>query len=136
MTDEVAVLEVPTEAGIRDELHRLVLADLHGPLGGEFEEFSERPSERYIVGRLAPDGTVIEPDTQDESADSGAADLGEDPPEPSAPNIVSLSPSAIGSTSYISGDTTELSARAEWAAYGRGARGPETGETRGGGRGC
>src|SRR5258708_1407510 len=124
MTDEVAVLEVPTEAGIRDELHRLVLADLHGPLGGETEEFSERPSERYIVGRLAPDGTVIEPDTQDESADSGGADLGEDPPEPSAPNIVSLSPSAMGCTSYISGSTTELTVLAEWASYRRAA--PET----------
>ena len=36
------------------------------------------PTDRYIVGRLAPDGTVIEPDTQDESADTDGADLGED----------------------------------------------------------
>ena len=69
--DALAVLEVPTQAVIRDELHRLVLADLHGPLGGETEEFAnERPTDRYIVGRLAPDGTVIEPDTQDETADA------------------------------------------------------------------
>jgi hypothetical protein len=118
------VLEIPTEAAIRDELQRLVLADLHGPLGGDTEEFSERPSERYIVGRLAPDGTVIDPDTQDETADSGGADLGEDPPEPSAPNIVSLSPSAMGCTSYINGDAAELAVRAEWASYRRTA--PET----------
>ena len=40
MTEGVqAVLEVPTGAAIRDELHGLVLADLHGPLGGESEEF-------------------------------------------------------------------------------------------------
>jgi hypothetical protein len=119
-TDAQVVLEMPTEAAIRDELQQLVLADLHGPLGGETEEFgNERPTDRYIVGRLAPDGTVIEPDTQDDSADSDAADLGEDPPEPSAPNIVSLAPSAMGCTVYVAGDTSELFARAEWAWYRR-----------------
>jgi len=118
--DAQVVLEVPTEAVVRDELHRLVLADLHGPLGGEAEEFgNERPTDRYVVGRLAPDGTVIEPDTQDESADTDGADLGEDHPEPSAPNIVSLSPSAMGFTAYVAGDTRELSVRAEWAWYRR-----------------
>ncbi len=107
MSEDVQViLEVPTEAVIRDELHRLVLADLHGPLGGESE------------------GTVIEPDTQDESADTDRADLGEDQPEPSAPNIVSLAPSAMGCTVYVVGDTLELSVRAEWAWYRRTA--PET----------
>jgi hypothetical protein len=38
-------------------LQRLVLADLYGPLGGETEEFgTESPTDRYLVGRLAPDG--------------------------------------------------------------------------------
>ena len=121
MTEEAqTVLEVPTAAAIRDELHGLVLADLHGPLGGETEEFgNERPTDRYVVGRLAPNGTVIEPDTQDETADADGADLGEDPPEPSAPNIVSLAPSALGCTVYVAGDIAELSVRAEWAWYRR-----------------
>jgi hypothetical protein len=114
------VLAVPTAAVIRDELHQLVLADLLGPLGGEFEEFgNERPTDRYILGRLAPDGTVIEPDTQDETADIDSADLGEEQPEPSAPNIVSLAPSALGCTVYVTGDTSELHVRAEWAWYRR-----------------
>ena len=118
--DTQVILETPTEAVIRDELHRLVLADLHGPLGGEAEEFgNERPTDRYIVGRLAPDGTMIEPDTQDETADTDGADLGEDHPEPSAPNIVSLAPSAMGCTAYVTGDNRELSIRAEWAWYRR-----------------
>ena len=51
------VLDVPQEGEIRDELHRLVLADLHGPLGGDDEEFSgENPIDRYPLGRLAPRG--------------------------------------------------------------------------------
>ena len=126
--DAQVILETPTEAVIRDELHGLVLADLHGPLGGETEEFgNERPTDRYIVGRLAPDGTVIEPDTQDETADSNGADLGEDQPEPSAPNIVSIAPSAMGCTSYVAGDTAELSVHAEWAWYRRTASGDRVG---------
>ena len=129
--DFQVVLETPDEAAVRDELHHLVLADLHGPLGGETEEFgSERPTDRYIVGRLAPDGTVIEPDTQDESADTDGADLGEDHPEPSAPNIVSLAPSAMGCTAYVAGDTKELSVRAEWAWYQRTAPEAESEQSR------
>ena len=121
MTEETeTVLVVPTAAVIRDELHQLVLADLLGPLGGEFEEFgNERPTDRYILGRLAPEGTVIEPDTQDETADTDNADLGEEQPEPSAPNIVSLAPSALGCTVYVTGDTSKLHVRAEWAWYRR-----------------
>ena len=132
MSEDVQViLETPTEAVIRDELHGLVLADLHGPLGGETEEFgNERPTDRYVVGRLAPDGTVIEPDTQDETADSNGADLGEDQPEPSAPNIVSIAPSAMGCTSYVAGDTAELSVHAEWAWYRRTASETESEQAR------
>jgi hypothetical protein len=114
------VLEPPSAAAIREELLGLVLADLHGPLGGETEEFSgERPTDRYIVGRLAPAGTVIEPDIQDETADSDGADPGEDQPEPTAPNIASLAPSALGCTVYLAGDTAELVVKAEWAWHQR-----------------
>jgi hypothetical protein len=117
---EETVLAAPTAAEIRDELEQLVRKDLHGPLGGEFEEFGERPTDRYPLGRLAPDGTVIEPDEQDETAESGAGDFGEDHPEPTAPNIVSLAPSALGCTVYVAGDTQELRVTAEWARYDRG----------------
>jgi hypothetical protein len=44
---EQPVLDIPQERQIRDELQRLVLADLHGPLGGDEEEFSgENPAAR------------------------------------------------------------------------------------------
>ena len=115
-------------AAIRDELQRLVIADLHGPLGGETEEFgSEQPTDRYLLGRLAPDGTVIEPDDQDETPEAGGAEPGEGQPEPSAPNITSLAPSALGCTVYVSGDTAELTATATWAVYERVAADPNSG---------
>ncbi|WP_460806765.1 hypothetical protein [Micromonospora zhanjiangensis] len=40
--DSEGVLVVPDERVIRDELQRLVLADLLGPLGGPDEEIANR----------------------------------------------------------------------------------------------
>jgi hypothetical protein len=115
------VLAVPDEQVIRDELQRLVLADLLGPLGGPEEEFPGRedPLDRYILGRLAPSGVSVEPDTQDELADTGAPDLEEGDPEPGAPNAPSLAPSAIGFTACAAADVDTLRVTAAWAHYQR-----------------
>jgi hypothetical protein len=96
-----AVLVPPTPAAIRDELQRLVLADLRGPLGGEFEEFGrEAPTERYLLARLAPQGTVVEPDDFDDNLPADDVGPADPTPEPAAPNIASLPrpPSAAPST--------------------------------------
>lgn len=130
MSEQVqsAVLVPPTPAAIRDELQRLVVADLHGPLGGEFEEFGrEAPTERYLLARLAPQGTAIEPDDLDENPAAGDVDPTEPPPEPAAPNITSLSPSSLGCTVYLAGNTTEVTATASWASYERVASEYDTG---------
>ncbi|MGH3772882.1 MAG: DISARM system helicase DrmA [Pseudonocardiaceae bacterium] len=111
------VLDPPREREIRDELQRLVLADLHGPLGGEDEEFSgkENPIDRYPLGRLAPRGEVLEPDTHDGLPAADAGDVGETDPEPSAPNVPSLNPSAVGFTAHVDGRASELRLTAAWA---------------------
>ncbi len=115
---EKPVLDVPQEWEIRDELQRLVLADLHGPLGGDDEEFSgENPIDRYPLGRLAPRGVVLEPDTHDDLAAADAGDASEVDPEPSAPNVPSLNPSALGFTAHVDGHAAEFHATAEWARY-------------------
>lgn len=114
------VLAVPDTQVIRDELQQLVLADLLGPLDGEHEEFPrEDPLERYPLGRLAPRGVVIEPDTQDELADAEMGELSEGDREPSAPNMASLALSSIGFTAWVAGDTAELQVAAKWARYER-----------------
>ena len=118
--EPATVLAQPTPAAIRDELQRLVIADLHGPLGGEYEEFGrEAPTDRYLLGRLAPDGSTIEPDDQGETPEVGDEDPTDPPPEPAAPNITSLAPSSLGCTVYVTGDTKELTATASWASYER-----------------
>jgi hypothetical protein len=119
-SEPARVLAQPTPAAIRDELQRLVIADLHGPLGGEYEEFGrEAPTDRYLLGRLAPEGSTIEPDDQDDTPDVGDQDPNDPPAEPAAPNITSLAPSSLGCTVYVTGDNKELTATASWASYER-----------------
>src|SRR5687767_3275489 len=115
------VLAIPDGRAIRDELQQLVLDDLLGPLGGLDEEFPTRedPLDRYILGRLAPNGVSVDPDTQDELPEAGAPDLLEGDAEPSAPNVPSLAPSALGFTACVAGDVTELRITAAWGRYER-----------------
>src|SRR5438046_2582100 len=115
------VLTVPDERVIRDELQRLVLADLLGPLGGPEEEFPTRedPLDRYVVGRLAPNGVSVDPDTQDELSEAAAPDILEGDAEPSAPNVPSLTPSALGFTACVGADVTALRITGKWARYER-----------------
>ncbi|MEU3454274.1 hypothetical protein ABZ671_11810 [Micromonospora sp. NPDC006766] len=114
-----SVLAVPDERVIRDELQRLVLADLHGPLGGPAEEFPtrENPLDRYILGRLAPNGESIDPATQDAGADATVSDPMEGSAEPSAPSVPSLAPSALGFTAAVPVSVTELRVTAAWGSY-------------------
>ncbi|MEU4540961.1 DISARM system helicase DrmA [Streptosporangium sp. NPDC023825] len=121
------VLERPDEARIRDELEKLVVHDLHGSFGDEEEEFKERPTDRYILGRLAPEGETIEPDLMDDGADTDGADVGEDEAEPSVLTTASLMPSALGCMVFVDGDTAELKVTGHWARYER-VDGPEGGE--------
>ena len=120
------VLRPPTPREIRAELERLVVADLYGPAGGDPEEgvpTRERVTDRYILGRLAPNGTVIDPDGQDALAESGVgdsmsiADADSGDTEPDAPSVPSLSCSAHGFTVCVEPETTELLAQASWARY-------------------
>jgi len=115
------VLAVPDGRVIRDELQRLVLADLLGPLGGPEEEFPTRedPLDRYILGRLAPNGVSVDPDTQDELSDAAAPDTMEGDAEPSPPNVPSLAPSALGFTACVAGDVPALRVTGNWARYER-----------------
>ncbi|MFC4108639.1 DISARM system helicase DrmA [Micromonospora zhanjiangensis] len=119
--DSEGVLVVPDERVIRDELQRLVLADLLGPLGGPDEEIANRedPLDRYILGRLAPNDVMVDPATQDELSDAAVPDPLEGGAEPSAPNVPSLHPSALGFTTSVDGATTALRVTGTWGRYER-----------------
>ncbi len=115
----MTVLAPPDPARVRDEPHQLVLADLLGPLAGDEEEFGEDPVDRYLLGRLAPSGTVLDPSEQDVLADVEVSDDPSEAGEPVAPNVPSLAPSSLGLTCRVDGSVSALTVRASWARYDR-----------------
>ncbi|WP_103935922.1 DISARM system helicase DrmA [Thermomonospora echinospora] len=118
MTDQPPVLQVPDAAVIRDELTELVCNDLHGPAAGEHEEFGERPTDRYLLGRLAPNGAVVDPGQGDRLSDvEPDAESGDG--DQDTPNVPSMFPSAYGFTAYVDGETDRLVVKASWARYVR-----------------
>jgi hypothetical protein len=113
------VLAQPSPTAVREELVELVLADLLGPLGGDDEEFAESPTDRYLLGRLAPSGGYIVPEEMDELADSQAPTGDEGDREPETPSVPSTFPAALGFTVRVSGEVRELRVSARWARYVR-----------------
>lgn len=126
------VLKTPEPRQIRAELEELVVGDLYGPIDGDpHEEFptSERPTDRYILGRLAPSGAVIEPEELDPLGDSGAAQAGDesevtmlrtedgDDEDTSVPSGTTMFCNAHGFTVCVEPGTTGLFARSTWAHY-------------------
>ncbi|MBB6172989.1 hypothetical protein HNR23_003049 [Nocardiopsis mwathae] len=119
------VLKPPTPQEIRGEFEDLVVTDLYGPIGGDEEELGgDRPTDYYILGRLAPNGALFQPEEQDNLAENGLEDTSvpinepDDPdPEPEAPSVPSMYCSAYGLTAAVDPDVGELRARASWGRY-------------------
>ncbi|MEU5402629.1 DISARM system helicase DrmA [Streptomyces sp. NPDC005963] len=124
------VLTAPTPQGLRDRLAELVVRDLLGPTGDEPEELPGNPLDHYIIGRLAPGGmkdedgsglrTVgkeVPPETMEETGVPTETETESGDPEPSAPNVPSLHPSALGLTVRVDADTDELTVDCAWARY-------------------
>jgi hypothetical protein len=110
---------------LRGELEQLILADFVGPAGGDHEEVDESPvSECYLVGLLAPRrlrvGENASESVEDDLAVAGGADGDEGAPEPAAPPIDQLVPSAIGLTCAVEDSTHARKLTASWGVYRRG----------------
>ncbi|MFI7317595.1 DISARM system helicase DrmA [Streptomyces venezuelae] len=116
-SEDRSVLGTPKPEDIREELERLVVTDLLGPIGGADEELSGSPSDHYIIGRLAPGGAQIDPNELDEVRLAEAPDADEGDREPDAPNVPSLQPSAMGFTVRVDGAVEELRVECSWATY-------------------
>lgn len=114
---QTTVLAAPEPAVIRDELAELVIADLHGPIGGEDELLPGRPNDRYVLGRLAPNGEMVAPEQQDRLAEADVSGAEPDDTEPEAPNLPSMFPSAYGLTIRVRGDVDRLVAGVRAARY-------------------
>ena len=112
---------VPGPAALRDELEALVIGDLLGPAGGEHETLpGDQPvHDRYLVGMLAPTGTVaVDPERADGAAVEGDTGPVDDPSLDDATAAhPRLFPSSIGLSCALAPETTEVEVTAEWGRY-------------------
>ena len=121
MTDD-ALTPSPTPAALRRELEDLVFGDLLGPAGGEDETLPgerTRVRDRYLVGMLAPAGTLaLDPERTDGAAVNGdtapVEDSSLDDATAAQPNLF---PSSFGLTCVVAPGTNELRVEATWGRY-------------------
>jgi len=109
-----------SESELRDELHRVVMADLLGPCDGPEEEIiGTSVRDRYLVGKLAPKRVVADATAGDQSTPEGSASSEDGDPEEEQVPSTSLMPSSFGMTFCVDSDTTELEVEAAWGHYTR-----------------
>lgn len=108
----------PTPAALRVELERLVVTDLLGPSDPheQLPGYRSPVREWYLVGMLAPRGTVVDPNRSDgddlQDGDDGGG-LGKD----DRPAKVVLFPSSAGFTAAVDPTYAELEVEASWGRY-------------------
>ena len=102
----------------RTDLIGALRSELLGPAGGEDEELSsrERPTLRYLMGRLAPAGTVVAVEDDEGSADVGGdnddADTGY-----ASPITMAMNPSSIGLSFIVEPGIDHLEVTLRWGRY-------------------
>lgn len=109
-------LAPPPESQLRDDIARLMLGDLRGPLSGDpHEELIERPSMRYILGTLAPQRESLEPEQDEDLAGTDEDADGEQGPTDSkeAARPVLL-PSSMGLSFAVERACKALAVTVRW----------------------
>ncbi len=110
--------DITTPASLRAELERLVLTDLLGPSDpNELLPAVRTPvREWYLVGMLAPLGTIVDPSRGD-GDDLLDGDEGGAPGPDDRPAKVVLFPSSAGFTAAVDESCAALSVSASWGRY-------------------
>ncbi len=105
---------------IRQELLDLIFRDLVGPAKGPDEEVSNaRPSDRYVLGMLAPSGHAAECEEDEEFADDGAGNSEEGSVEQATPAARTTLPSSLGLSFSVPRDCRAVRVSARWGRYER-----------------
>jgi hypothetical protein len=111
---------IPSSTKIREDLERMVLSDLLGPVGGPEEEIDEQSvRDRYLVGMLAPKRQELSPEEFDELPQGGSAPVEDGPTECTSPNTKTMFPSSFGMTFCVGHEAKALQLTAKWGHYHR-----------------
>lgn len=115
------ILVPPSRPQLRDELERMIAADLLGPAGGPEEEVAERRvSERYVTGMVAPRRQRLHPPEEfDELAVGGVGTAEDGATDASAPQNSTAFPSSFGMTLSVASDAASMEVTARWGRYRR-----------------
>ena len=107
---------IETQRSIRDDLVEVLSRELLGPFDGSDETLFQRPTGRYLVGRLAPAGTAVGPEEDEGSADSGASD---DDSETgyASPISMAMNPSSVGLSFTVGPAVRDVEVKADWGTY-------------------
>ena len=113
---EVAEGRIETQRKMRDDLVEILRRELLGPYEGTDEFLRQRPTGRYLVGRLAPAGTRVSPDEDEGVSDAGT---GIDNSETgyASPISMAMNPSSIGLSVTVGIELNAIDVTAEWGTY-------------------
>ena len=111
----MANARVEIQRGVRDDLVDTLSRELLGPSEGPDETIRQRPSVRYLVGRLAPAGTKVSPEEDEGAADAGTSD--ESDTGYASPISMAMNPSSIGLSFTIGVEVRAVEITAEWGTY-------------------
>jgi hypothetical protein len=108
----------PSPTHLRADLERMIVTELHGPVGGETEVIENGSvRDRYLVGALAPKGTIsVDPDRNASGTEDGDDTESEAPVERPAARPA-LHPCSMGFTSMVTPGVERLIVEAEWGTY-------------------
>jgi hypothetical protein len=103
----------------RADLELVLRRELLGPADSDTEELSsrERPTLRYLLGRLAPAGTAIPADEDEGAADAGGADDEDSDTGYASPIAMSMNPSSIGLSVVTEPSVKQLEITMRWGRY-------------------
>jgi len=105
---------------VREELERMVLKDLLGPVGGPDEEIEEQSvRNRYLVGMLAAKRQECSPEELDEPPHGGSGPVEDGTAESTFPANETMFPSSFGMTFCVRLDAQALQIKARWGHYHR-----------------
>ena len=106
-----------TQRQMRNDLVETLSRELLGPFDGPGEALRQRPTSRYLLGRLAPAGTEVSREEDEGAADAGAGGDNQDT-DYASPISMAMNPSSIGLSFTVGPEVQQLSVTAEWGSYG------------------
>ena len=103
---------------LREDLLVAIRGELLGPAEGDEEELILRPTDRYLVGRMAPAG-ILDPSENDGLPDDPLPSPEEEGDDNGNLRSESLTPSSIGMTFAVDGEAESITVHPGWGQYER-----------------